>query len=242
MARFTAARFDDPHDYSLESPARLLRRRVERVARSFVANLTMLAEEAEPADCYAFFPLHFEPEAATLVLAPFAMDQPSMVEYIAKSLPVGMRLYVKEHPMSVGRRPLGHYRRLATIPNVKLVSPWADTHALLRGCTLLTTITGTAGWEALLYERPVITFGNAFYNAYTPGVRHVSDLTRLPETVRELLERHRPDLERLLRFVAAALRTTYPGEIQHPTEIPESLDEANVALVADAYARELGLK
>ena len=47
---------------------------------------------------FIFFPLHLEPERTLLMKAPFYTNQLSLIENIAKSIPIGYKLLVKEHP------------------------------------------------------------------------------------------------------------------------------------------------
>ena len=141
----------DPANYIMTPPWKLPLRRLKRIARRALAAMGSF-EVPVPGDNYAFFGLHYQPEASTLVWAPFHVDQPSIIEQIAKSLPVGSWLYVKEHPASVGRRPLSEYRRLRAIPHVKLISPNVNSHALIPNAACVVTITGTIGWEGLLYS------------------------------------------------------------------------------------------
>jgi capsule polysaccharide export protein KpsC/LpsZ len=88
------------------------------------------------------------------------LDQCHLVELLAKSIPFDWKVLVKEHPGTlVARvRPLSFYRRLKKIPNVCIASIDADMHQLISNAEMVAVITGTAGWEAILRGKPVITF------------------------------------------------------------------------------------
>ena len=60
-----------------------------------------------PSGPFAYYPLHFDPEASTIVSAPMHTNQLAVVEALAKSLPLGMSLLVKEHIPNLGERPAG---------------------------------------------------------------------------------------------------------------------------------------
>ncbi|MDP2664688.1 MAG: hypothetical protein Q8O97_01840, partial [bacterium] len=68
-------------------------------------------------DQFFVYPLHLEPEAATLVLAAPYADQMATIRSIAFSLPFPFKLYVKEHPSAMGLRPDGFYQELQKVPN-----------------------------------------------------------------------------------------------------------------------------
>ena len=103
-------------DYSYVHPWHFFIDRTKRALRN-IQPVTYDPYESE--SDFAFFPLQFEPEISLLLLAPFMTDQLYVIKQIAQSLPVGMCLYVKEHPHMVPYRPRSFYRDLKKIPNVK---------------------------------------------------------------------------------------------------------------------------
>tara|TARA_Y100001968_G_C19454442_1_gene771582 strand:- start:25390 stop:26856 length:1467 start_codon:yes stop_codon:yes gene_type:complete len=113
---------------------------------------------------YAYFPLHYQPEATTLCDAHYYLNQISLIENLAKSLPIGFTLVVKEHPQMLGNRDIEYYEKIKQIGNVSLISPFEDNFKVISHASIIFTITGTAGLEALLFKKPVITFGDVFYN------------------------------------------------------------------------------
>jgi len=159
---------------------------------------------------YVFFPLHVQPEASTLIWAPFFLNQIEIVNNISKSVPIDCLVYVKEHPANIGRRKLEYYRELKKNGNVRFLSPWENTQDLIRNSSIVITITGTVGWEAILWEKPVITLGSVFYNTFDL-VRHVTDYPKIPFVISEILKDYRPDRELLLKYIAANITESYPG-------------------------------
>lgn len=187
---------------------------------------------------YAYFPLHFQPEMTTMVLAPFWQDQPSLIENVARSLPLGVRLYVKEHVPMLGLRPLGYYERLRRIPNVRLVDPYCSSLALTRGAAVVLTLTGTAGFEAVLLGRPVVTFGRIFYNALD-AVQKCRSVEDLPGIIRSCLAERPSDDAQLHAFVAALIEGSFEfdaEQLQDPTRPYESIRDAeSTRLLYQAY-------
>ncbi len=163
---------------------------------------------------FAFFPLHLEPEVALTLLAPFASEQLPVIRQVAQSLPVGYKLVVKEHPVMVGFRPRSFYRELKKIPNLILVHPRIKATDILPHARLVTTISGTAGFEAVLLKKPVITFGEVFYNALS-FVRHSEVPAELPALVASQLSDFRFDEDELIRFVAAILKESVSVDLAY---------------------------
>ena len=152
-----------------------------------------------------YFPLHVVDDYKILRVIPHAHDQASLVEQVAAALPHGYDLVLKEHPMSIGRNPLTLLRRLARIPNVRIVAPRCSSHELIRDAAAVVVISSTVGLEALLYGKPVLTLGQPFYSGY--GVTlDVDSFAELRSAV-PAVSRFRPDRERTLRFLAAAMRS-----------------------------------
>lgn len=162
---------------------------------------------------YVFFPLHYEPETATMIMSPMYIDQIPVIENISKSLPIAYKLYVKDHPVmaALGKREFSYYKKLMNIPNIKLIDPRVDSHALIKNCRLLITITGTAGWEAVLLKKPVITFGNVFYNKLGM-VRKCKGYPELPYLVKDTLDAYKHDEDELIRFLSALFETSFSAK------------------------------
>ena len=99
------------------------------------------------------------------------VDQILMIETLAAALPEGWVLYVKEHPWQMWNNGLnysscrypGYYKKISRLKNTFLVPIEANTFDLIKNCQAVATVTGTAGWEAVLRLKPAIVFGYAWY-------------------------------------------------------------------------------
>jgi hypothetical protein len=98
------------------------------------------------------------------------------------------------------------------------------------------------GWEGLLYEKPVITFGKPFYNSF-PLVYRAGDVAKdqWHEVFKKAIFSHHSDRELLLKYVWSALHSTYPGWMATANTIPQVLDPENVKNLAAALADTIGL-
>ncbi len=153
---------------------------------------------------YVFFPFHVEPELALLLYAPFHTHQSSVMQNVAQSLPWDTCLYVKEHPQAVGVKDMGFYKRVRGTPNVRMIYPHVSSRALIAGSKGIVTITGTAGMEAMLMNKPAVTLGDVFYNFVPQLVKRALTIEQLPELVREF-DNFQPNEGILETFVAAIL-------------------------------------
>jgi hypothetical protein len=157
---------------------------------------------------FVFFPLHYQPEIALMIGAPMYTNQIAAVKQVSDSLPIGHKLYVKDHPAMGFQRPLAYYRRINEIPNVRVLDPKVDSHDLIRHSDLVTTITGTAGFEALKLRKPTITIGNCYYNSM-PMVGHCENPNDLAETIEYKITGYEHDEEQLLEFLTAVFTNSF---------------------------------
>lgn len=154
---------------------------------------------------FVYFPLQSEPEAYPMLNAPLFMDQIWTVKQMARSLPAYCKLYVKDHPAMFGYRRRSYYRELKKIPNVRLIDPAVDSLKLICHSRLVATIVGTAGWEAILLKKPVISFGKIFYNSLS-SVKQCENIADLPILVKNHLENYHYNEEEIVNLIAALFK------------------------------------
>lgn len=157
---------------------------------------------------FVFFPLHQEPELNLLMFAPYFADQGWTARTIAQSIPLTYKLYVKDHPLMFGYRNPKFYEWLKKFPNVQVIDPKFDSMELIKNCKLVTTISGTAGWEASFLKKPVITFGSIYYNSLS-FIKKCKILDELPMLVKDALENYSHNEDELVDFTSALLEDSY---------------------------------
>jgi Capsule polysaccharide biosynthesis protein len=226
FARHVAVRaiWDRDNDYL--RPGRWLRQQAAEPVRTRLAR-PLYRDPAERPSVY--FPLHVADDYKIARLVPHLADQASIVEQLASALPRGHDLIVKEHPMSIGRNPLGFLRRVSGIPNVRLVDPHTSSHELIERSRAVVVIGSTVGLEALLYGKPVLTLGRPFYAG--AGVTFDIDSLRDLRDALPALFAWRPERDLVLRFLHAAMRRCRDG-------VPALVDasDANAAAVAGSLS------
>ncbi len=164
---------------------------------------------------YVLFPLQYYPEASTDIWAPYRKNQLEIIRQVAQSLPMGCELYVKEHTALLGFRDISVYKKIQSLPNVRLLSPFCKTAELIANCDAVCTITSTVGLEAIIFDKPVILLGNVFYDCYE-GIIKVGQMESLPRIFQEVLEKDKsqyPELEDRLKFVYSYLKAGQPGRM-----------------------------
>lgn len=157
---------------------------------------------------FVLFPLHYQPEASTIVCAPKYEKQLFFIDSWAKSLPADTLLYLKEHYAVLGHRKIDFYKQLKQYPNVVLVDPFFNTRELVKKAEMVTTLTGTVGWEAMLLRRPVVLGGNIFFDN-APGITKVDDIYGKYLEIKE--NYHQPEREEVVQYLCEYFSSCYKG-------------------------------
>ncbi len=174
----------------------------KKIRSSFIDN--KLETVIEPDEKFIYFPLAVDEERNLLIAAPHYTNQLEVLRNIAKSLPVGYKLYIKENPAQSIRywRSISEYRDIINIPNVRLFHPNLSAENLYEKCSLVITIGGTSGFDAAFYEKPSIIFADLGYSIL-PSVSKVNSIEELPKLILESLEKkvNSDDLEKYLTIL-----------------------------------------
>jgi hypothetical protein len=167
----------------------------------------------KPADFeqpYLYFPLHYQPENTTCPLGEAFVDQYLIVDMLSRCAPAGWNIYVKEHPSQWHPKLHGEcsrstdfYDKMVTLPNVQLVPVSTPNFELIDRARAVVTITGTAGWEAVVRGRPVLLYGHAWYK-FCEGVFYVPSVDACKTALAKIQQGYTVDQKRVHLFLSAA--------------------------------------
>jgi len=161
---------------------------------------------------FAFYPLQSEPEISSLIWGKSYMNHIETIRNIARSLPVGMKLLVKEHPRSLGYRASGYYRKLLEIPNVVLSHPERDVRSLIKKSKIVVCIATFVAFEAVIYKRPAIMLGGPRSFCILPDsmIRYVHSPNDLAVEIADLIKNYEYKEKPLINYIAATMRGAVP--------------------------------
>ena len=148
-----------------------------------------LKREIDDKSNFVYFTLHQEMERVLLIGAPFFVNQFEVIRNIANSLPIGYKLYVKDHmTMNVrGWRSVNEMKKIMNLSNVILLHPSTNSIELIKKSKLVISIAGSSSVEAAFYNKPSISLVNV-------GLFKISSLTvlksikDLPKVIRNSLK------------------------------------------------------
>lgn len=115
---------------------------------------------------YGYFPLHLQPELTTSALGGglYFNQVAALRHFAALCQEAGMPVVVKDNPkQNYSHRSRYFFEALRSVPGVICVSRTASSQQLVKGATVLGTVTGTAGLEALRHGKPVVCYGDAWW-------------------------------------------------------------------------------
>lgn len=135
---------------------------------------------------YIYYPLHVPNDAALTIRSPDYLDQFAFLGKLAKDIPPKYKLVIKEHPALIGAI---EYKALCNLlhknNNVKILDPRHSNYDVMKKAEMIVTVNSKSGAEALLLNKNVIVFGDAFYSQsslikragnYYQGVKYVKDI------------------------------------------------------------------
>lgn len=146
-----------------------------------------LKKDLKKAPKYVYFPLHVPGDAALTLRSPKYLDQISLIEYLARNLPIEVNLFIKEHPAQIGaiqRKQI--ISLLRQYDNLKLIHPSKNNFELLENASCVISINSKSGAEAIALGKKVIVLGDAFYSD-SHLVTFLNDLSIFNETIKNLL-------------------------------------------------------
>ncbi|MDO8619790.1 MAG: hypothetical protein Q7R64_00375 [bacterium] len=179
---------------------------------------------------FVYVPLHYQPERNSSPQGGIFVDQLYLVATLASSLPDGWSVYVKEHPTQWFYRGVnffsyrfrGYYEALAKIKNVRVVPLTTNTYTLTSRSRAVATITGTAGFEAVLREKPVLVFGYPWYRG-APGLFEVNNLASCREALKKIAGGFTTSTNDVLRYLHLLDAETFHGYIDRDGQTVSSL-------------------
>lgn len=186
---------------------------------------------------YVFYGLHYTPESSVNGLEPYYVDQTRAIDALLLNLPKGHYLVVKEHPAMYGVRPKAFYREMRRRPGLVLAHPSCDSRTLIKGSSLVVTVTGTVGFEAFLLGRPCVSFGANFFSHLcyrAPGGNE------LRQFIARLLETYRPPSESdKMIELAKLLNIGVDFVVGDPWGSPAVMSTANISGARECLLKEL---
>ena len=210
-------------------------RRKQKVFKSYYESRAVNVDLTQP---YVFCALHLQPERTTSPDGGVFVHQHLMIDLLAKSLPEGWLLYVKEHASqfvtdamfdssSAQSRSFAFYNEIAALPNVRFVPLSHSPFHLIDHAEAVATVTGTVGWEAAVRGKPVLAFGYPWYRG-CEGVFHTPTKESLGAALAQIRSGYEVEPDSVRRFAVAVERVGFQTYNYETKRREETLSDAEL--------------
>ena len=234
--------FDQSNAFDISVPSLQARvwRRLRWAWNAFLTTRFQRFEDATlgPDTKFVFVTLHLQPEASIDVWgAPFA-NQYETIAALARIVPVGTQVWVKEHRSAIGGRSLADYARLQKLPGVRLIHPNAHTPSLMRAARLVASPSGTACLEAAVMDLPAVCFGKISFGgallqqAFDPYSLSAKDMAAFLDTA-DQQKMSGVLAKKALDHLALAIANSIEARVGDPVSDPQAVTDANLGKLSD---------
>ena len=170
--------------------------------------ISVSIDEIDTSKPYIFCGLQYQPEKSTCPLGGRFVNQILMIELIAKNLPAGWNLYVKEHPSQFVFdytrygdlfRNQEYYERIMKMPNTYLLSLKTDVFNVIDGSEGVASVTGTICWEAAMRGKLSLNFGHSWLKG-CEGIFEIFTKKDLVNALRLIKNKHKVNVSKVQVF------------------------------------------
>jgi len=217
--------------------------------RYLLSKFSRFFEQPKRGEKYVYFPLHLIPESTTLLKSPFYPNEITVIEAVSKALPLGWKLYVKEHGAMIGERPLRFYMKIKRLSNVRIcrLDSFLDPKDWIQNSIGVITLSGTSAYEAAMLGKRALMFGNAYFEVLD-GVQKISSFSELFEKIQSLALDNRDNVRSCAAYIQlsekfgayipmAEILTKTRESIMKREEITDEIKE-HISALADLLLRK----
>ena len=101
------------------------------------------------------------------------------------SVPIGYKLFIKEHRFNHLRRSKDFYKKLNKFYNVEVISPHDNQFKYILNAKVVITDNGTSGWESILLNIPMINLCDTFYDLIAKN--KTKDISKIDSILKKLI-------------------------------------------------------
>lgn len=194
-------------------------------------------QNQDSSEKYFFMPLHYVEDAQITLREPF-VDQFNLISAISKTLPVGVKLYIKPHPHYKGSDiSIRNLSKISKLKNVKIINPSIPVYDLIKNSLGVMTVSSTTGFEALIFNKPLIVFGHDSF-CREDLCYLVWDMNKLPIYIMNIIngKGHPSGFEHIKKFVKKVYKNTFFASKSYMWVGPEREDKYFTDEKAEEFA------
>lgn len=155
-----------PDDKRMHTGSLAFKVRNSTIGRRYASETLAATSPELPTERTIFLPMQVANDTQITLYSPWIRSMEQLVDVVLRAMPEGYSLIVRDHPED--RRNRSYDKVIEQVK--KAGAYWAPTQPLLpiiRNADAIVTVNSTVGFEGLLWNKPVVTLGQAFYEG--PG-------------------------------------------------------------------------
>ena len=166
---------------------------------------------------FILFAGSLQPEANSETLVGKYYDTFFLLKILKKNLPKGWKIYYKEHfatfsqiafNVSPLRKDKNFYLKLSKLSNVKLIPHEWNTKKLALKSKAVSTLSGTIGIEAAIYNKPVLAFGNTWYMG-CKSIFNIKNSNDCKLAIKKIEKNYLPNQKEIKKYLHAAADSSH---------------------------------
>ena len=216
----------------LERIKRQITRKIKAVLASKYVHFE-LPDLTTPQLPFIYVTLHTQPEASIDILGAPYTDQPANLRALARIIPEGYEIWVKEHRSAIGDHWPSWYQELSRIPGIRLISPSADGFEILKKAQLTLSPSGTVSFEAGVLGKTASCFASMYFSPILVSP-NLCPYSTHPTQIKNMLEAEGEPFHKRTEFLADLLAHSFPVRIGDPITDPSCMEESNISALVTA--------
>jgi len=157
---------------------------------------------------FIYYPIQYFRESRVTYRSNAYYNQMWLIEYLARSLPHGYELVVKDHPHRAGELPLTYPRKMSQ--SACMVAHTLNSREIIEEADAVVTLNNTVGFESLMFGQSVIALGSGFY-ADSEYVHQIGDINEIKSDLYEAVHSDGLSEEEVIEVAAGIIGGSYPG-------------------------------
>ena len=184
---------------------------------------------------YIYFASQYQPEASTCLLGGYYENFFLVLDILSAVIPDDWIIYYKENSTIFSKsiytkgslaRDMHYYERLAKYSNVKMISENTNTFDLIDNAQVVSTVTGTVAWEAVVRGVPSMAFSKTWYSG-CDSIFSIKTFKDAEEAIKKIINGYKPDQGDIERYTAAIEKVASKNIIPQKNFINEIKEKNN---------------
>lgn len=183
-----------------------------------------LTESPTFSEKFLYFSAPYQPEVFSNLAAGHYENVILILKSLSQVIPDNWKIYYKEHPNTFIKtdkaalyKSKNFYQDLKKeFKNLKFINSDYNQFELIQKSEAVVTVGGTVGWEAGIFSKPVILFGNMWYEN-APHIIRVKKYQELKIAVNKIIDNKFQttfNLSLIKKFAQAVFDSTFESEFQ----------------------------